>query len=46
MGGLCLSPGVAGPAGKREAYVKYLAQRLRAASSFVEEAVRARAALL
>ena len=39
-------PGVAGPAGKREAYVHYLWRRLNAASAFVEEAERARATLL
>lgn len=45
-GWLVPEPGLAGPAGKREAYVEYLSQRLSAASSFVEEAVRARATLL
>ncbi len=37
-GWLVPEPGLAGPAGKREAYVEYLSQRLSAASSFVEEA--------
>jgi hypothetical protein len=39
-------PGAATPAAKRAAYVDYLAARLNAASSFVEEAVRARNALV
>lgn len=39
-------PGVAGPAEKRHAYVQYFLRRLSAASSFVEEAVRAHASLL
>ena len=45
-GWLVPEPRVAGPAGKRDAYVKYLLQRRSAASSFVENAVRARATLL
>jgi len=45
-GWLVPEPMVAGPEGKREAYVKYLSQRLAAASTFVQEAVRARASLL
>lgn len=36
-------PGVASPEEKRRAYVTYLSGRLSAASSFVEEALRARA---
>ena len=39
-------PGVPTPAEKRAAYVDYLVRRLNAASLFIEEAVRARAALL
>jgi hypothetical protein len=39
-------PGAATPAAKRAAYVDYLAARLSGASSFVEEAVRARNALV
>ena len=38
-------PGIVGPEEKRRAYVTYLSQRLSAASSFVEEALRARAKL-
>jgi len=39
-------PGIPHPADKRAAYVDYLVRRLNAASSFVEEAVHARAALV
>jgi hypothetical protein len=39
-------PGAPTPADKRAAYVDYLVRRLNAASLFIEEAVRARAALL
>ncbi len=39
-------PGIATPAAKRAAYVNYLTERLEAAPLFVEEAVRARAALV
>ena len=39
-------PGASTPAEKRAAYVHYLGVRLNAASSFIEEAVGARAALL
>ncbi len=39
-------PGSSTPAQKRAAYVAYLARRLAAAPSFVEEAVRARAKLV
>ena len=39
-------PGADTPASKRQAYVRYLAERLEAAPSFVEEATRARAALV
>jgi hypothetical protein len=39
-------PGVIAPADKRAAYVDYLVRRRDAASLFIEEAVRARAALL
>ncbi len=39
-------PGVLTPAEKRLAYVDYFVRRLHAASLFVEEAVRARAALV
>ena len=39
-------PGAPTPAEKRRAYVDYLVRRLNAASLFIEEAVRARAALL
>jgi hypothetical protein len=38
--------GLSDPADKRAAYVDYLVRRLNAASSFVEEAVHARAALV
>src|SRR5207253_1344665 len=37
--------GIEDPAEKRRAYVSYLTRRLNAASSFVEEALRARAKL-
>jgi len=39
-------PGIPTPAEKRQGYVDYLSRRLAAASSFVEEAVRARAELI
>ncbi|MEP6535609.1 MAG: HipA family kinase [Bryobacteraceae bacterium] len=39
-------PGVAGPAAKREAYVRYLSLRLSASPVFLEEAVRARTTLV
>lgn len=39
-------PGISTPAEKRAAYVAYLTGRLVAASSFVEEAVHARAKLV
>ena len=39
-------PGISTPADKRKAYVDYLDHRLNAASLFVEEAVRARNALV
>jgi hypothetical protein len=43
---LILEPGISTPAEKRRAYVSYLSSRLKAASSFVEEALRARAKLV
>jgi hypothetical protein len=39
-------PGIAGPQAKRQAYIEYLMQRLNAAALFVEEAIRARDALV
>ena len=45
-GWLLPEPGAATPAAKRAAYVDYLVARLSAASSFVEEAVGARNALV
>jgi hypothetical protein len=39
-------PGLSGPDDKRLAYIRYLSGRLSAASSFVEEAVNARAKLV
>jgi HipA-like protein len=39
-------PGITTPVDKRAAYVDYLVQRLNAASFFVEEAIRARSALV
>lgn len=45
-GWLLPEPGVATPAAKRAAYVDYLVARLTAAPLFVEEAVRARNALV
>jgi len=39
-------PGIDTPAEKRAAYVRYLMQRLSAASLFTEEAIRARAQLI
>jgi hypothetical protein len=43
---LLLEPGIDNPTAKRAAYVAYLSQRLAAASSFVEEAIRARTELV
>lgn len=45
-GWLLPEPGAATPVAKRSAYVDYLVERLSAASLFVEEAVRARNALV